>query len=149
MSFERVAKKKIVGKFYKHDFSVDPNMKGADLRGISALECNFDGVDLTEALMSEGNFYGSSFVDTKMSHADLSNAILANSVFKPKDAFDITVTLNCASFEGIKTDHSHFLGLINCALMMTIDDVDLKNRIIEAIGAETYVALQKLFRSRA
>lgn len=152
MSLERVMKKRLAGKkFYRYEFSKDPHMqdlRGADLRGISAIECDFSGVDLSESLMSEGNFYGSKFEDTNLSHADISNAIMANTVMKPRDAFDMTLTLNCASFDGMKTDNSHFLGFINFALMMHIDDTALKNRIIEAIGAETYVAVQRMFRGR-
>ena len=138
-------------KFYKKNFKelFGDDLRRSDLRGVSALDCNFDDVDMSEALCEGANFYGSSFVGTRMHSTNMKDAILANTTLDPSEAFGMIVSLKCGTFERTKVSKDWFLKLLYLISLMECEDKSLSDGLIALIGAETYVTLQQSFKNRA
>lgn len=139
------------GRFYSVDFS------GLDLSGLKMKyslmhNCNFNNCNMSNTDCQGSEFFGSTFIDTNCYRTNFRDAKLANTIFAPKDAFGITVTLHCKSFENMRVPQLWYLSWLMLATMMIPDQTPIKenfkDKLIGVIGAERYVKLQNLLRKR-
>jgi uncharacterized protein YjbI with pentapeptide repeats len=138
-------------KFYNADFS-DMDLSRRKLRQSLFYQCKFDRANMSEADCEGSDFFGSSFVDTVCYRTNFKDAKLANTKFLPKDAFGITLTMQCKTFDGMHVSQNYFYAWLIFATMMKPDKFpvqeDLLNSLVVAIGPERYVKLKALFTKR-
>lgn len=138
-------------KLYNVDFS-NQDLSRLKIRQSLCYHCNFDNANLSEADCEATEFLGSTFRGTNCYRTNFKDAKLAATVFEPKDAFGITVTLQCKTFDQIKMSELWFYGWLIFATMMRPGNIqtqeELLNKLIAMIGAERYVKLKGLFSKR-
>lgn len=136
--------------FTKVDFS------GQDLRNVPMhhsrfLNCNFDKADISGNDCSHSKFAGSSLIGTKCRNTDFAHSTL-NCIFKPDDAFGMTITLRCETFRGMIVSALWFYCWQQFSLLMLaekdLDGVDPKGALIASLGMSKYLALKRMFRER-
>lgn len=138
-------------KFSNHNFS-GRDLSKHDLSYSLFHFCNFDRANLTEADCTGSDFLGSSFVDSICYRTNFKDARLMGTVFRPKEAFGITVTLQCDTFRGMQVSQLWWYGWLTL-LTMTVPEgrpaqESVKDRLVGLIGAERYLRLKIMFRRR-
>ena len=135
---------------------VNKNFSGQDLTGAKLdhsifICCNFDKAILNSADCSYSKFTGGTMIDTMCRDTNFSHSIL-NCIFKPKDAFGMTLTLKCETFRGMKTSAFWWYCFVQFALMMMVekdsDGTDPKDSLIKSLGINKYLALKRMFQER-
>lgn len=138
-------------KFYQVDFSKQ-DLSRMKMRQSLFHRCNFDDADMTESDCEGTEFIGSTFRDTVMYQTNCKDAKLAGTVFMPKDAFGLTITLRCKTFDKMKVSPLWwYVWLMFGSLMQpgsVADTEELHNRLIQAVGPERYVKLTSLLHKR-
>ena len=139
-------------KFYGVDFS-GKNLAKKKMRQSLFMSCKFDGADMTEADCEGSEFVGSTFRDTICYRTNFKDAKLAGTIFEPKDAFGMTITLQCQTFNNMKISALWFyawliFGSLMTPLKLPAGGENLMDGIIAAIGAERYVKLRSMFAKR-
>jgi hypothetical protein len=137
-------------KIYNHDFS-GKDLKGYDMRGSMFCLCNFDDADMSEVDATSSEFAGSTFRRTKLYRTNMRNAVLANTVFEPSDAFGLTVTLTCQTFHGMHVSNVWWEAWMCFLLMLSpekIDGFDPRDIIIKAVGRPAYIEMMRRFKER-
>jgi len=138
-------------KHYGVDFS-GQNLSRLRMKQSLFHRCNFDNADMTEADCEGSEFFGSTFRDTVMYRTNCKDAKLAATIFEPKDAFGLTVTLQCKTFDKMKVSPMWWYTFICLATLMlpgNVKDQELMiNALIQAIGPERYVRLRTLLQKR-
>lgn len=138
-------------RFYKHDFS-GQDLSKAKMKHSLFSECNFDNADMSEADCQGSEFFGSTFRDTKLYRTNFADAKLANTVFMPRDAFGITLTMNCKTFENMQVSQLWLLSFLMLGSMMLPETepvkTDFRDGILAVIGAERYTKLRAMFARR-
>lgn len=138
--------KNFVGtKYFSHDFSKQ-DLVAASFNHGTFVDCNFEGCDLTQATFIGANCYGSSFKDAVMVKTNFKDAVLANTVFDPKVIRGITLTLNCDSIDKMRIGRTALLYWMFMPLRMESPDKELTDKLINAIGQDSYIALSRLFK---
>lgn len=138
-------------RFQGEDFSGQDFSK-KDLSYSEFLSCNFDDCNLSEANCEGCNFTGSTFRRTNMYRTNACNAKFAGTVFEPRDAYGITLTFDCATWNGMKIGQLWWYA----ALTMWATTIPaplpvkepLQEKLIALIGPTRYVALKKMLRGR-
>lgn len=114
--------------------------------------CCFDGCDLSGAACEYSDFTGSSFRDSNLYRTSFKASKLACVVFEPKDAYGITFTLECSTFENMQISQLWWFAWVMFAAKMlpTVGPIreNLHDKLVGMIGAERYVKLIELFRRR-
>lgn len=136
-------------RFYSVNFS-GQNLSKCKIKGSLCYQCNFDDADLSEADCEGTDFTGSTFLRTNCYRANFRDASLAATVFEPKDAFGITVTLQCRTFQDMRVSALWWFGwlIFGTAMHPTGTAEPVKDNLIAAIGAERYAKLKSLFLKR-
>jgi uncharacterized protein YjbI with pentapeptide repeats len=138
-------------KIYTTDFS------GCDLSRLKLkhslfMNCNFDRSDMSETDCEGSEFFGSTFRDTICYRTNFKDAKLAGTLFHPKDAFGMTITLTCKTFEDMKVSKLWwYMWLMFGTLLRPeclLGEQDLRDKLIVCIGAEKYVKLGALMKQR-
>lgn len=132
-------------KCFSHDFS------GQDLSRMSFnhgtfVTCNFRGCDLTQTTFVGANCYGSDFKDAIMDRTNFKDAVLASSIFDPKYIFGVTLTMTCDTFANMKIGRTALLYWVYMPLLMDSADKELTDKLVNAIGTDQFLALNKVFR---
>jgi uncharacterized protein YjbI with pentapeptide repeats len=152
-SAEIVAKEKSViknfynQKFYRVDFS-GQDLQRAIFSNASLIECDFSNADLSYATFEGANCRGANFTGTRLYRTNFKDAALAQSKFEPKDAFGMTITLSCETVDGMRIGKLWWFVWIMMCLRMDCPDKDAELGFINAIGAERYEGLARLFSRR-
>jgi uncharacterized protein YjbI with pentapeptide repeats len=138
-------------KFYDHDFS-NQDLRKADMRRATFIDCNFDNADMTYADCEGSNFYRSSFKNTKLYYASFKNASLAEIKFYPQNAFGLTISLDCNSFDNVEIS-AHYLAawMYDISTMKVPEEIrqDIYAICRKLIGAEKFERLAKLIEDRS
>ena len=138
-------------KLEKRNFS-NQNLRERNLSHSVFDCCNFDGADMTDANCEGSTFSGSTFRDTICYRTNFRNAKLAGTIFQPRDAYGMTVSLSCDTFRNMRVGQLWWYAWLVFATQMepASEPVkgDIKGALIAAIGAERYVKLAKLFQRR-
>jgi hypothetical protein len=138
-------------RFYSVDFS-NQDLSKCLMKNTLFHGCNFDDADMSESECEGSEFFGSTFRNTICYRTNFKDAKLANTVFAPKDAFGITVSLQCKSFENMQVPQLWFLSWLLFSSMMIPDPGPIKQDfhadVLGIIGAERYVKLKALFGKR-
>lgn len=137
------------GKFFSKDFS-GQDLRDNNLSNSEFVCCNFNNADLSNVDCSHSKFIAGSMVDTKCTNTNFAQTRLATK-FYPRDAYGMTLTLQCSTFKGMTISKMWWFGWLYFALMMVPEkerDVDLRDQVISAIGTKRYLQLQSLFRAR-
>ena len=136
-------------KYYREDFS-GKDLAYADFRNASLIGCNFSNANCPYANFEAANCREANFTGTNLYRANFKDAALADSIFEPKDAFGMTITLNCETVDGMKIGKIWWFDWVMMALRMRVPlpEEDLELKIINAIGRERYIGLRQLFERR-
>lgn len=137
-------------RFQGADFA-GQELRGAKFRGADCIDCNFSNADLSNADFEGANCFGSDFTDTKCNRTNFKDAILAGTKFFPADTFGMTISMRCETFDGMQVSRMWWWCWIYFALMMVPqknEEEGLHTRLINAIGADRYVRLRRLFGER-
>jgi len=138
-------------KFYNQDFS-GKDLSHKKMRSSFFYRCNFDDADMSHADAEGTEFVGCTFNNSICYYSNFKDAKLAGNVFKPKDAYGITLTMSCKTFDQMETRQLWWYGMLLFATMMVPErepvDEDLNAGLINLIGAERYAKLKTLFSKR-
>jgi uncharacterized protein YjbI with pentapeptide repeats len=138
-------------KMYNTDFS-GQDLSKLRMRQSLFHNCNFDKADMTETDCEGTDFFGSTFRETVMYRTNGKDAKFAGTIFEPKDAFGLTITCSCKTFNGMHISNIWWYNFIMYALLMkpgTDEDTKkLHNGLIQVIGPARYVKLKALFSKR-
>ena len=96
-------------RFYSVDFS-DLDLSDLKMKYSLMHNCCFDRANMSNTDCEGSEFFGSTFRDTTCYRTNFKDAKLANTVFQPKDAFGITLTLHCKTFENMRVPQIWFYG---------------------------------------
>ena len=88
-------------KLYREDFS-GKDLAHANFRNASLIGCNFTDANLAYADFDSANCREANFTRSILYRANFKDAALADSIFDPKDAFGMTITLSCETVDGMK-----------------------------------------------
>lgn len=137
-------------KFFGKDFS-GQNLRKARMNASTFKNCIFDRADLTDANCEGSEFHGSTFKNSVCVHTNFRAAKMQNVLWAPADAFGCTFSMTCQTYRGMKFSRIWFLSHLQFALMMEADfegGKQMQDAIIAAMGTDTYVKMQQLFRGR-
>lgn len=124
------------------------DLKNADFRGCSLKLAKFNNANLTYANFESANCYGADFTDAILHRTNFKDANLSSVIFKPKDAFGITVTLECKSFQDMKITRNWWAGWLFYGLIMEVPDKDARDRLIQAMGVDYWEVLRTQYATR-
>ena len=136
-------------QFFNQDFS-DMDLKGVPMHHSRFTLCNFTNADISANDCSHSDFSGSILKDVKCNGTNFAHSILGCR-FYPKDAYGITVTLECRTFRGMVVSKLWWLAWVYFALIMLPEKdngVSLTDLLIKGLGAERYLKLKKIFDAR-
>jgi hypothetical protein len=140
---------------YRH--FAECNFSGRDMAGKKMdhslfIRCCFDRSNMSNAEAEWSSFDYSSFKETKLSYTSFKESSLTGTIFEPSDAYGMTLTLQCKTFQGIRISQLWFLCWLLFGSMMTAAkypvDEPWNDKLIALIGAERYVKLKALFCRR-
>lgn len=134
-------------KFYGKSF-VGEDLSHSDFRSATLIRCDFSDADLSYANFEGANCREAIFKNTRLYRANFKDAALADSIFEPKDAFGITLTMHCESFDGVKASPLWYLCLIMLTLRMECPEPELDLKLISAMDPERYKGFRVLFDRR-
>ena len=100
---------------------------------------DFEGANLMFSKWPESTIHRTNFKDAKLCDADMSEA---------KDFFGTTITLECASFMGLKLKPGHWFGFLFYGLLMCPPSQEVKEKLQLFFGEERYTTLKNLYASR-
>jgi uncharacterized protein YjbI with pentapeptide repeats len=137
------------GNYFAKDFS------GIDLRGVPMHHsrfnlCKFVGSDMSGNDCSHSDFSGSDLTNVRCNGTDFGHSTLGCR-FYPKDAFGITLTMECRTFKGMMVSKLWWLSFVFFATLMIPEKdkgADLNDLLIKALGGERYIKLKQLFEAR-
>ena len=133
-------------KFIREDFS-GLKLPKANFNMASCIECNFTNTDLKFSSFVGANCFGSNFTQTNLNRVNMTDCILENTIFDPRDAFGLTLTLRCETFTGTKIGKTwlHVWGFIPS--LMDLPEVEEK-KIITLLGTELWTKYKAIFSRR-
>jgi len=134
-------------KLYGANF-IGQDLVHADFRSATLMNANFTDADLSYANFEGANCRGAIFDNCRLYRANFKDAALAGSVFRPKDAFGITLTMACETFDDVQSSGLWYLSMVMLALRMKSPEEGLEEKIISAIGTERYMGLRHIFDRR-
>jgi hypothetical protein len=136
-------------KFFNKDFS-DMDLKGVPMDHSVFTLCKFKNADISGNDCSYSNFSGSDLTDVIANSTNFAHSQLGCRFF-PKDAYGITLTLECKTFQGMVVGKLWWYAwLYFAAIMLPEKDEgkDLVDILIKAIGSQKYLTLKKIFEAR-
>lgn len=137
--------------FRGEDFSF-LELAGKDLSHSVFENCCFDHADLSYADCSNSVFTGSTFRLTNCYHTNFIDSKMAGTVFAPKDAYGMKVSLTCETFRGMQVSQLWFFALLYFAGLTRsselTDKENLREKLIAVIGAKRWGRMTQLFRTR-
>lgn len=137
------------GNYFNQDFA------GMDLKGIPMHHskfnlCKFIDADISGNDCSHSDFSGSNLTNVRCNGTNFAHSILSCRFF-PKDAFGITVTLECRTFQGMLVSKLWWFAWVYFALIMVPEKdkgTNLNDLLIAALGADRYIKLKQIFDAR-
>jgi pentapeptide repeat protein len=137
------------GKYFRRDFS-GMDLKGVEMHHSQFTICNFRDADISGNDCSHSNFSGSDFTNIRCNMTNFAHSVL-NCKFFPKDAFGITVTLECKNFRGMTVSKLWWQAWVYFALLMIPEKdkgVELTDLLLQALGKDRYIRLKQIFDVR-
>jgi hypothetical protein len=134
-------------KFYNHSFK-GQDLSHADFRSATLIGCDFTEADLSYANFEGANCRGANFTTTRLYRTNFKDAALADSIFEPKDAFGMTITLSCETFDGMKMSKLWYLVWLMLLLRSKPPEEEMELKLINVIEPERYAGLRTLFDRR-
>ncbi len=130
----------------------DRNFKGqdlthADFRGCTLVGCNFDNADLSYATLEGANCYKSTFRQTRLYHANLKDAVLAETIMDPRDLFGVSVSITCDTFDRMQLGERWIAAWLYMLTLCQMVD-GFRQKIVELIGPKRVEALDRAFKER-
>lgn len=134
-------------KYYNHDFS-GQNFSYCDFRGASLMGCKFNDCDLSYTNFEGANLRGAEIVGARCYRTNFKDASLAGARFEPKDAFGVTMTMNCETYDGMRPAKLWWYMVLMLLLLTKPDDPQMELDLIKAIGPERYDGLRTIMQRR-
>jgi hypothetical protein len=142
--------------------------EGKKFRGLKMHGANFDGMDLEKAdfrgaavpyatfrktNLKMANFEGANctcadFTDSNCHRLNLKDAQMCNAIFRPTDAFGVTVTMDCHSFMGLETLDGWWWGWLFYGLLMKPPSNEAREKLEICMGPERYMVLRAQYAQR-
>lgn len=114
--------------------------------------CNFDDADMSESDFEHCDFTGSSFRRTNCFYTSFKRSLLAATEFAPSNAFGMTMTFHCKTFENMSLSQNwwYYWLMLIASTNPGSGPVEgpLKDQLIAAIGADRYVKLKQIMCRR-
>ena len=108
-------------KFYDTDFS-NRDLTHADFRGCTLVNCNFDSSDLSYATFEGANCHGSTFRQSNLYHTSFKDAVLAHCTMDPRNAYGITISMTCDTFDKVKIGTGWMAALLYYPMIAEIPE---------------------------
>lgn len=134
-------------KFYGRSFA-DQDLSHADFRGATLCECDFSNSNLEYALFEGANCYRANFAQARLYHTNFKDAVLAQSRMDPRDAFGMTLSLTCDTFDRMELGERWLASWLYMATLALMPD-ELRKKVRAIIGEPRMDALDRIFRERA
>lgn len=140
-------------KFNGRDFS-GKFLQYGNFHGATLLNCNFRDCDLRYANFTGANCYGSDFTNSILSRVNMTDCNLQRTIFKPKDAFGITITMKCETFTDMEIDDTWLKVWLFMPCQMKLPETEngkdkpWLDRIILLLGEKTYLKFRQVFANR-
>jgi uncharacterized protein YjbI with pentapeptide repeats len=133
-------------KFYKEDFS-GLKLQHANFSMTTCIECNFTDTDLKFANFRGANCMGSNFTRTNLCRVNMADCILEHTIFDPRDAFGLIITLRCETFSGMKMGRTwrnvwHFIPAL------TDIATEEESKLIEFLTPKLWEKFKMVFNRR-
>ncbi len=135
----------------------DVDYSGQDLRQDTLSHaiynnCNFDRATLPEDC-SHTQFIQCSFRGTNCRDVNFMKSVFPACIWEPADCYNMTITINCKTFENLHISQLWFyLWLMMAAAMRPAQEpvqADLRQLLISFIGQDRYLRLQHLLVRRS
>jgi len=125
------------------DFS-NRDLSNASFRNAYLVEANFEnailvGVNFTDANLWGAKFKGARLYKTNFTRANVTKADVSQAI----DLRNVTITLDCQTFEGVKLGKKWLNGWLFLLSMADIPE-DVKLRLKDIIGPEQYDMLHRI-----
>lgn len=137
--------------FHRHSFE-GQDLTHADMRKSKFFYCNFDGANLEYADADGASFSGSTFRNTNCRCTNFRNADLQLTIFEPRDAYGMTITLACNTFKGMKISRLWWFCYLYFATLMNpeleLNNKDPKDGLLVLFGEKRYTRLRRMFEVR-
>ena len=147
---EKKAKVYINRKFFDTDFS-GQDLTHADFRGCTLVNCNFDNSNLRYATFEGANCMGSSFRQASLYHTNFKDAILQKAILDPRDAFGMTLSIACDTFDKAELGKIWLAGWLYLPLLAQLPEgtkEKLEAILVDLIGEERLKGLERHFADR-
>jgi uncharacterized protein YjbI with pentapeptide repeats len=133
-------------KFQNMDFS-KLKLPYADFRLASLINCKFVDTDLKFANFQGANCFGCDFTGANLYRANMGSCCLENAIFKPRDCYGITITLNCETYAGMEVDDTWLKVWWFIPAVMRIPE-PARDKLIQFLGSKTYLKYKQVFDRR-
>jgi uncharacterized protein YjbI with pentapeptide repeats len=150
MSEDREVPKDLSNKKWFHQDFSGMDLKGVPMHHSRFTICNFTGVDISGNDCTHSDFSGSNLTDVRCNGTDFGHSVLGCRFF-PKDAYGMTVTLECRTFKGMVVSKLWYLSWLYLATLTIPENdkgVNLRDLVIGALGFERFAKLKKIFDVR-
>lgn len=130
------------------------NLDKSDFRGCALPFASFQNCSLKYAVFEGANCSFVNFNGANVHRANFKDAILCDAKFDVKDAFGITITMDCRSFSHLKVNTGFWWGLLFYGFLMDpiksngFDPAEVKERLGVLFGPERYNTLKDLYTTR-
>lgn len=124
------------------------DLRGADFRMASVPFASFKNTNLKYANFEGANVCGSDFTNADLHRANFKDANISNAIWRCKDLFGVTLTLECRSFMGLELDSGWWYGWLMYALLMKPPSPEEAEKLKVMMGAERYTVLRQQYAGR-
>lgn len=130
------------------------DLQKADFRGAAVPFASFKNCKLQEATFEGANCTCTDFDGANVRRANFKDATLCDAKFDVVDAFGLTITMDCRSFQHLKVNAGFWWGLLYYAFLMDpiastdFNPEEVKEKLSLMFGPKRYETLKNLYLTR-
>lgn len=126
----------------------DMDLEKADFRGAAVPYASFKRCNLKFSNFEGANCTCADFTDANAHRMNLKDAQMCNAKFLVKDAFGVTITMDCSSFMGLEVPDGFWWGFLFYGLLMKAPSDQAREKLELCMGPERYTVLRQQYASR-